>query len=477
MTPGTARQLRPGAGNGGPRWWPRHCPAGLRCRVTTAAVGVAVVLSVVMAVGVWTTVSRQLLLEQEAATLTQALANAQQVRRGLPAGLPATEVLAQLPREAPSTSLLKWGPDWISSSLNLAESDLPVEFRATVLAGQLTQQRVTMDGNEWLAVGIPLPGSAAYFEIFPLGELDRAYHVLGLALVVGALLLPFVALLVGWWAARAALRPLTGVAAAAEAFAEGDLEARMHPGEDPDLGRIAESFNRTAAALQRRVRSDARFAADVSHELRNPLTTMVNAMSLLQAHRRALPADARDAFDLLTAEMHRFERLVSDLLEISRSDVGAADVTLELVHPADLVEHTVPSRLQQRVAVAPAIRDVVVCTDKRRLERVVANLVDNAEKHGGGLTRVAIEPGSDEIKICVDDGGPGVAPPDRERIFDRFARGPGGAQTAGDGVGLGLSLVARHVALLNGSIAVCDSPDGGARFVVSLPRQDMSCDR
>lgn len=476
MTPAVVDQLRPGAGRGGLRRWLRRVPGGLRRRVTVAAVGVALVLSVVMAAGVWTTVSRQLLAEREAATLTQTVANAQQVQRGLRTeGLPAADVLAQLPREVASTSLLKRGQEWISTSLGTGRTALPAELRRTVLAGQPARQRVTVDGSERLAIGVPLPGSAAYFELFPLGELDRTYRVLGVALIAGALLVPLVALLLGWWAARTALRPLTGVAAAAEAFAAGDLEARMYPREDPDLARIAGSFNRTAAALQQRVRSDARFAADVSHELRNPLTTMVNAMALLEAHRGALPADVADAFDLLAAEMHRFERLVSDLLEISRSDVGSADVTLEPVRPADLVAHTVPSRLQERIAVTPATRDALVNTDKRRLERVVANLVDNAERHGDGLTRVTVERGSGEVRILVDDAGSGVAPEDRERIFDRFARGAG-ARTGGGGSGLGLSLVARHVQLLGATIAVCDSPDGGARFVVSLPEQDPPCD-
>lgn len=114
--------------------------------------------------------------------------------------------------------------------------------------------------------------------------------------------------------------------------------------------------------------------------------------------------------------------------------------------------------------------------DKRRLERVIVNLVENAQGHGGGVRRVVVEPSNedgrsaDTVRICVEDNGPGVPLDHREQIFERFARaprGPGVLDTGG--VGLGLSLVVEHVRLHGGQVWIEDAAGGGARFVVELP--------
>jgi signal transduction histidine kinase len=107
--------------------------------------------------------------------------------------------------------------------------------------------------------------------------------------------------------------------------------------------------------------------------------------------------------------------------------------------------------------------------DKRRLERVIVNLVENAQGHGGGVRRVVVEPTAAGVRIAVEDNGPGVAPHHREQIFERFARAgvPGSNDTGG--VGLGLSLVVEHVRLHGGRVWIEDAAGGGARFVVDLP--------
>jgi signal transduction histidine kinase len=107
--------------------------------------------------------------------------------------------------------------------------------------------------------------------------------------------------------------------------------------------------------------------------------------------------------------------------------------------------------------------------DKRRLERLVANLVRNADEHGGGCTAVRVAVDGNRVQIIVDDHGPGIPPDERDRIFDRFARGFPHATAHGDGVGLGLAIAARHAEWHGGSVHVEDAPGGGARFVVVLP--------
>ncbi|RZU32588.1 signal transduction histidine kinase [Blastococcus saxobsidens] len=451
----------------------------LRGRVTLAFTAVAVVLSLVLSVGVWLAVSRYLLLGRERATLAQTTANAAQVQRAAAAeGLSPEQLLSQLPRESGSTSLIAEGDRWITSSLGFGRDDLPTALRRTVLEGTPARQRFSVDGRTVLAIGLPLGESGgAYFEVFPLDELDDTYRVLAGVLAAAVLAVVPASLLVGSWATRPTLRPLDRVAAAAAAVAAGDLSARIDPEGDPALVPIARSFNTTVTALEERVRSDARFAADVSHELRSPLTTMLGALALLVEHEQDLPEDGREGLALLQAEVTRFERLVADLLEISRGDAGSADAVLEEVNLPALVRESlsrrrIDGRASAPLTVAPDAADVVVLADKRRLERVIGNLVENADKHGGGVTAVRVEAGPDEARLLVDDAGPGIPERERSRVFERFARGRDTNRARTDGAGLGLSLVTRHVAAMGGRVSVTDSPEGGARFTVRLPLQD-----
>src|SRR5690606_32723175 len=120
-----------------------------------------------------------------------------------------------------------------------------------------------------------------------------------------------------------------------------------------------------------------------------------------------------------------------------------------------------------------ALAGMVVRADKRRLVRILDNLLGNADAYGDGATRVSVEASGHSVLIAVEDGGPGVPVEDRGRIFDRFARGAGAGRrsASGEGVGLGLALVAEHARLHGGRVWVEDRPDGepGARFVVQLP--------
>lgn len=459
------------------RRWAEHVPRTLRTRATLAFTLVAVALTTILVIGVWLTVSQYLLLQRERFTLGQTVANVTQVQRGLAtSGLSVAQLLSQLPRETGSTSLLVDDGEWSTTSLRIGRDDLPVEFRNTVLTGQPSRQRITVDGEAMLAIGIPLAGiDDAYFEVFPLQELDNTYRVLGLVLALAAVGVVPVSLLVGWWATRPTLRPLTRLSTAAAAIAEGDLSVRIDPRNDPSLVPIAESFNATAAALERRVRSDARFAADVSHELRSPLTTMLNAMALVEVYEDRLPDDGREGLALLRSEVHHFERLVADLLEISRADAGSSDLVLEDVRLAALVQQSLARRPAAGAAARPGVTvhsdasDVVVRADKRRLERVISNLIDNADKHGGGVTAVMVERSPTAACVIVDDRGAGVPEHEREVIFERFARGSGSTRISTQGSGLGLALVTRHVQMMGGTVVVTDNPHGGARFVVRLP--------
>ncbi|MGY1724394.1 ATP-binding protein [Blastococcus sp. SYSU DS0533] len=453
--------------------------ATLRARATVAFTAVTLLLSTVLAVAVWVAVSQFLLLQRERVTLVQTSDNAAQVQRSLATeGLDVAQVLAQLPRETGSTSLLVDAGAWTTTSLLVGRDDLPEELRELAVAGTPVRQRIELNGETVMAVAVPLAElGSAYIEVFPLSELDRTYRVLGTVLAVAVLGSVPLALVVGWWVTGPTLRPLDRISAAAAAVAAGALDTRIDPRGDPSLTPIAASFNQTAEALEQRVRSDARFAADVSHELRSPLTTMVGALDLVEATADPGDAEQAEALALLRSEVERFERLVADLLEISRADAGSTDVVLEPLQLAALTRevvtrHRLDGATAALLTVHPGAEGVLVCADKRRLERVLGNLLDNADKHGGGVTAVAVTRDGDLARVTVDDAGPGVAEADRDRIFERFARGAGSVRTRTEGAGLGLALVHRHVRLMGGAVHVQDAPGGGARFVVALPVEE-----
>lgn len=442
---------------------------GLRNRVVLWFGLLGFALSVLLAVVVWVLLSRFLVTEQESTALTETSANATAIQRGLQASEDDIDgLLAGLPAaDGRTAALLRWDGDWHVTPSSPNPSALPPSLLDAAERGRPAQERASIDGDgSQLAVALPLsrPGDV-YVELYSLSSLNRVLLLLAVSLVAGVVLTTALGLAVGRAAGRRALRPLVSVSRSAAAIAGGDLGARLEAGDDPDLGELAASFNRTAEALQRRVESDTRFAADVSHELRTPLTTMLNSMDLLQARRRDLPSELREPLELLAGELDRFRRLVVDLLEISRDDAGAREV----VTIGDLVTYAADTAAGRPVtAVDDDVRETLVLADKRRLERVVANLVDNAESHGGGVVAVHVSPADLGVRISVDDGGPGVPVELRSRVFERFAR-DGAGRGDGRGVGLGLAIVAQHVHWHGGTVAVADRPGGGARFMVDLP--------
>jgi signal transduction histidine kinase len=199
--------------------------------------------------------------------------------------------------------------------------------------------------------------------------------------------------------------------------------------------------------------------------------TMAAAMEVLVRRRDEASPAARHAIDLLDTDLRRFRRLVEDLLEISRVDQGAFRLSAERLDLTELARNVVARSPAATDGVVPVEGPgpVPVLGDRRRLEQVVSNLVDNADRHGRGLVRVAVCQTERMVRIEVDDAGPGVPAADRERIFERFARVSDRERHVDEtGSGLGLALVAQHVRLHSGRVWVTDRPGGGARFVVEL---------
>lgn len=443
----------------------------LRARATAAFAIGALVLSLALSALTYGLVRQYLLDQRESAALAQVFANANLVRDGLRVEDPDVRaLLGSLVGTTDSQPVLRVGDVWFARSVNVGEGDLPGSLRATVLDGGASRQRFETGGTPYLGVGVAIPETeAAYFEAFPLDELDETLDSLRTALLIAASVTTVSGAALGWYASRRVLRPLRDVADAASRIGEGDLSARLDEPGDADLDPLVRSFNGMASSLEDRVERDARFASDVSHELRSPLTAMRAAVDVVDARRDELPDRVRIALGVLRSQVLRFERMVLDLLEISRIDAGVERVDLEPV-PVDAFVTRVARGLgaaDEALEVAPSARGSVALMDQRRMERVLANLVENAEQHGGGVSRVAVDRMDGNVRVLVDDSGPGVPEEERERIFDRYARGSGARQQVG--TGLGLALVAEHVRLQGGTVHVEDAPRGGARFVVELP--------
>ena len=239
-----------------------------------------------------------------------------------------------------------------------------------------------------------------------------------------------------------------------------------------------------ASALQQRVERDARFASDVSHELRSPLMTLAASVEVMLARRDDMPERAQSALDLLVADVSRFQGLVEDLLEISRFDAGAIRLHLEDLIVAEFVRQAigVSSMPHTTVSVSERAENFVMHVDRRRLARVIANLIDNARLHGGGEPEVIVSEAENEgepighVWIAVQDHGAGVPLDERHLIFERFARGAvAGRRSSSDGAGLGLALVDEHVRLHGGNVWIEDRLDDepGARFVIELPAEEL----
>jgi two-component system, OmpR family, sensor histidine kinase MtrB len=441
---------------------------GLRARVTVAFGVSGLVLSLTLA-GITFFKSRTYLLHQrEATAVRQAMLNAQAVQDSLTSGGEPLQTLSRLDRLPNSQSLVFFHGLQVASPDVIDQDVLTASMRANVSNGHPAWQLLKAGGVPRIVVGVRLPVGAEYYELFSLFELKRTMGALQAALAAGALVTMVGGAALGWSVSSKLLAPLTDVAEATAAVAAGDLDTRIGAMADKDLDLLASSFNRMADALQKRIERDAHFASDVSHELRSPLTTLAASLQVLERRRDEMPEPAQRALDLMGSEVVRFEHLVQDLLEISRFDAGAAELTSEEVQLGEFVRQAVGTAAP--VEVAPDVEAMIVSLDKRRVERVIANLLENARLHAGGAARVRVHRVEDGFEVGVEDNGPGVPSAERARIFDRFVRGASaGGSDAGEGVGLGLALVAEHVTLHGGEVRVEDADGGGSRFVVRMP--------
>ncbi|WP_282796953.1 MtrAB system histidine kinase MtrB [Streptomyces sp. CC224B] len=322
------------------------------------------------------------------------------------------------------------------------------------------------------------------YYLFPLTQEEESMSLVRGTLATAGL---FVVVLLGaiaWLVVRQVVTPVRMAAGIAERLSAGRLQERMKVTGEDDIARLGEAFNKMAQNLQLKIqqleelsRMQRRFVSDVSHELRTPLTTVRMAADVIHEAREDFdPVTARSA-ELLADQLDRFESLLSDLLEISRFDAGAAALEAEPIDLREVVRRVVggaeplAERKGTRVRVVGDQQPVVAEADARRVERVLRNLVVNAVEHGEGkdvVVKLAAAGGA--VAVAVRDYGVGLKPGEATRVFSRFWRAdPARARTTG-GTGLGLSIALEDARLHGGWLQAWGEPGGGSQFRLTLPR-------
>ncbi len=274
---------------------------------------------------------------------------------------------------------------------------------------------------------------------------------------------------------RRGLAPLDDVVKIAGGIGTESLDQRIpeRAGSVEEIARLVRALNGMLERLDRSVAGMRRFTADASHELRTPLATLLGELEITLRHDRS-PAELRGAVESTLEHLGRLSRLVDGLLTLARSDAGGLPFTPEPVDLAELVRAAVEP--YDAVATAREIRlrvdasaPVAAFADPLWTGRAIANLVDNACKFtpSGGEVTIAVRAEGPRALVEVRDSGPGVPDADRERIFERFFRGPA-ARAGAEGSGLGLPL-AREIARSQGGDLQALPVTGGAAFVLALP--------
>jgi two-component system, OmpR family, sensor histidine kinase MtrB len=440
----------------------------------------AFVLSSLFASLTYFGVKRILISNQQQTDLRQSYVNAALVRSTLYSS--PTEVLSNLlnsiQKATSSNVLVQTHGQWLARSNSASTLDVSQHTIQLVSEDHATEQTIDTGGKIIFVVGVPIPSvETQVFEVFQLKKLEHTLALLALVLTLGALFTTLVGVSGGIWVSRRTVRPLEEVSFAAALIADGALSTRLQVKRaDREVRQLTESFNQMVSQLVQRLQRDARFASDVSHELRSPLTTLATTASVLQQHRDDLTAPGQESLDLLIADLSIFQSLVEDLLEMSRSDAGAVPLVMETLSAIELVHQSVRSAARRHgideppVEIADGIGDPLVLVDRRRFERVITNLVDNAHRYAEGAVALRINVDGKLLAVNVDDAGSGVPGEEHEQVFERFFRGRAAHDRGiARGTGLGLALVRDHVRAFGGTITVTESPEGGARFQILLP--------
>jgi signal transduction histidine kinase len=302
-----------------------------------------------------------------------------------------------------------------------------------------------------------------------LADMEQTTRVATWTLAITGLALTMLAGAATWVVVRRALRPVDSMRAEVADITVSGLDRRVsQPTTDDEIRLLADTLNDMLVRLESGTRAQRDFVSAASHELRTPIAVIRNVLEVAQSTDAP---DWREIADSVLEEDVRMERLVDDLLLIARTDAGVSrGEHWTAVDLDDIVfeeARRVPSLIQIDVSRVSAGQ---VNGDVEQLRRVVRNLFDNALRHATQAIAVDLSSVGGRVSVAVDDDGPGVAPEDRTRIFERFVRLDESRTRSDGGTGLGLAIVTELVDSFGGEVHVESSERlGGARFVFTLP--------
>ncbi len=372
-------------------------------------------------------------------------------------------------------------PEALQQAVAQSPDHQQVQIASITYAGQAEPIPSVIVGQQ---VDVPLAQGYGLYLVYPMEREQKSIKLVGTTFLYGGLVLLLLIGAVAYVVTRLVVAPVRQAAGVAERLAAGRLTERMMPHGEDDLASLATSFNAMADGLQRQIgqledlsRLQQRFVSDVSHELRTPLTTIRMAGDLIYDSRSDFdPAVSRSA-ELLRGELDRFEALLSDLLEISRIDAGAAVLDVESTDLRRTVTkvvdacQTLAERRGSRITLIDPGHPCEASFDQRRVERILRNLVVNAIEHGEGRP-IEVRVGDNEtaVGVSVRDHGVGLRAGEASRVFDRFWRAdPARARTTG-GTGLGLAISLEDARLHQGWLQAWGAPAEGSCFRLTLPR-------
>jgi len=333
-------------------------------------------------------------------------------------------------------------------------------------------------------VNIPSGGIYEMYIVFSLGNQQATIELIKNSLLFTGLALILLIALIVFLVVRQVVRPVREAARIANQFTEGDFTQRMSINSQDEMATLARSYNEMALSIERQIsrlenlsRVQQRFVSDVSHELRTPLTTLRMASEVIHNQRQSFDPVVSRSSELLSAQIERFERLLEDLLEVSRFDAEVAVLEPSEFDVVNLVKRCIKdfelgdTDSDSGIRIETESETVVIKADIRRVERIMRNLLSNALDHADDQEVVVTIVATDtEVGIGVRDRGSGLDESALIRVFDRFWRAdPSRARVRG-GTGLGLSIALEDARLHNGELDAWGRPGKGAHFVLTLPR-------